>query len=75
MTFAQDDMCAGLLPFHGYDRRIAVAVDFGHEDEWPATDGAVLDELLAPAAGGVDGDVVLLETGRARIGGVGFQRH
>jgi len=61
--------------FGGFDDRVAFGVEDGCELDGVAADGAVFDEALAAAGGGVDGDEVGLEATGAGVGGVAFQGH
>ena len=75
VRFGPGARLSSCVEFGRDDDRIAVAVDLDDEGDWPATDRAVLNEALAPAARGVDRDEVGLEADGTIVRGVVFKRH
>ncbi len=58
-----------------FDDGVAVTVDDHVEDQRPATDGAILDELLPASRRRVDADGVFFVARGAGVESVRFNRH
>jgi hypothetical protein len=64
-----------LLAFDAFDDRIAVAIDDDIEYKRAATYRTILNEMLAPTAGRIDADRVLLTARRTAVENVEVERH
>lgn len=68
-----DRTSVGRVGTHHYG--IAVGIDDNLELDRAAAHGAIFYEPLAPAAGGIDADIVRFEATRALVGRIGLERH
>jgi hypothetical protein len=64
-----------LLALDAFDERVTVAIDDDVEDEWAATHGTILDEMLPAAAARIDPERVLFTARRTAVEYVEFERH